>query len=47
MIRERVHNPNGQLGVIEYTILEQPCPPEREKPEEGNPVLAKPILGVR
>ena len=24
VIRERVRNPNGQLGAIEYTILEQP-----------------------
>ena len=42
VIRERVRNPNGQLGAIEYTILEQPRPPEREnsvleKPEQGKP----------
>ena len=37
VIRERVRNSNGQLGAIEYTILEQPRPPEREKPEQGNP----------
>ena len=24
VIRQRVRNPNGQLGAIEYTILEQP-----------------------
>ena len=24
VVRERVRNPNGQLGAIEYTILEQP-----------------------
>ena len=31
--------PNGQLGAIEYTILEQPRPPEPkpEKPERENP----------
>ena len=46
VIRERVRNPNGQLGAIEYTILEQPRPPEpgREKPERENPVQANPVL---
>ena len=31
--------PNGQLGAIEYTILEQPRPPEPkpEEPEQENP----------
>ena len=31
--------PNGQLGAIEYTILEQPRPPEPKpkKPERENP----------
>jgi len=24
VVRERIRNPNGQLGAIEYTILEQP-----------------------
>ena len=42
VIRQRVRNPNGQLGAIEYTILEQPRPPEREKPERENPVLDNP-----
>lgn len=39
VVRERVRNANGQLGAIEYTILEQPRPPEpkREKPERENP----------
>ena len=52
VIRQRVRNPNGQLGAIEYTILEQPRPPEPkpEKPERENPVLdnpeqAYPVLG--
>ena len=50
VIRQRVRNPNGQLGAIEYTILEQPRPPEPEKPERENPVLdnpeqASPVLG--
>ena len=42
VIRQRVRNPNGQLGAIEYTILEQPRPPEPEKPERENPVLDDP-----
>ena len=37
VIRQRVRNPNGQLGAIEYTILEQPRPPEPEKPERETP----------
>lgn len=45
VIRERVRNPNGQLGAIEYTILEQPRPLERKKPKQENPVLDNPILG--
>ena len=46
VIRERVRLPNGQLGAIEYTILEQPRPPEPkpEKPERENPVQVKPVL---
>ena len=44
VIRQRVRNPNGQLGAIEYTILEQPRPPEPkpENPERENPVLDNP-----
>ena len=44
--QERVRNANGQLGAIEYTILEQPRPPEpkREKTERANPVQANPVL---
>ena len=40
LIRERVRGANGQLGSIEYTILEQPRPPEPkpQKPERENPV---------
>ena len=46
VVRERIRNANGQLGAIEYTILEQPRPPEpkREKPERENPVQANPVL---
>ena len=44
VIRQRVRNPNGQLGAIEYTILEQPRPlePKPENPERENPVLDNP-----
>ena len=42
VIRQRVRNPNGQLGAIEYTILEQPRQPEPGKPERENPVLDNP-----
>ena len=50
VIRQRVRNPNGQLGAIEYTILEKPRQPEPGKPERENPVLdnpeqALPVLG--
>ena len=42
VIRQRVRNPNGQLGAIEYTILEQPRQSEPGKPERENPVLDNP-----
>jgi hypothetical protein len=44
VIRQRVRNANDQLGAIEYTILEQPKPPEPKpgKPEWKNPVLDNP-----
>ena len=44
VVRERIRNPNGQLGAIEYTILEQPREPKQEKPERENPVQANPVL---
>jgi len=51
VIRSRVRNANGQLGAIEYTILERPREPKRENPEQvakppkrENPVLEKPVL---
>ena len=46
VVRERIRNPNGQLGAIEYTILEQPrtSEPTRKKPERENPVQANPVL---
>ena len=47
MVRERIRNPNGQLGAIEYTILEQPrtSEPKRENPVQANSVLDYPVLG--
>ena len=30
VVRERIRNLNGQLGAIEYTILEQPQEPKQE-----------------
>ena len=46
LIRERVRGANGQLGSIEYTILEQPKEPApaQEKPIRENPVQANPAL---
>ena len=47
VIRERVRGANGQLGSIEYTILEQPAEPspERENPVQVKPILENPVLG--
>ena len=46
LIRERVRGVNGQLGSIEYTILEQPKEPTpaQEKPVRENPVQVNPTL---
>ena len=46
LIRARVRGANGQLGSIEYTILEQPKEPTpaQEKPIRENPVQANPTL---
>ena len=50
LIRSRVRSANGQLGSIEYTILEQPKEPAqtpapiREKPIRENPIQVKPML---
>ena len=46
LIRERVRGANGQLGSIEYTILEQPKEPTpaQEKPIRENPVQANPTV---
>ena len=47
VIRERVRGANGQLGSIEYTILEQPAEPspERENPVQVKPILENPVPG--
>ena len=42
VIRERVRNPNGQLGAITYTILERPREPEREIPKQAEPERENP-----
>ena len=50
LVRARVRNENGQLGSIEYTILEQPKEPAqtpapiREKPIRENPIQVNPML---
>ena len=46
LIRARVRGANGQLGSIEYTILEQPkaLSPTQEKPIRENPIQANPML---
>ena len=46
LIRARVRGANGQLGSIEYTILEQPKAPSptQEKPIRENPIQANPML---
>ncbi|MGM9588893.1 MAG: DUF6017 domain-containing protein [Faecousia sp.] len=46
--RRRIRDAHGRLTEVEYTILEQPEPPEeapkRENPVLDNPVLEKPVL---
>ena len=46
LVRARIRGANGQLGSIEYTILEQPKAPSptQEKPIRENPVQANPML---
>ena len=48
VIRERIRNAKGQLTDIQYTILEQPKPPQpgQGKPKQENPVLDSPVLGT-
>ena len=42
VVRERVRNAHGQLGAIEYTILERPREPEPEAPEQEEPKQENP-----
>ena len=42
VIRARVRNANGQLGAIEYTILEQPRALKPEKPQQAEPERENP-----
>ena len=45
LVRARVRNENGQLGSIEYTILEQPKEPaQTPAPIRENPIQVKPML---
>ena len=48
VIRERIRNAKGQLTDIQYTILEQPKPPQpgQGNPKQENPVLDSPVLGT-
>ena len=47
LARVRVRNENGQLGSIEYTILEQPKEPaQKPVPVRENPIQVKPMLDV-
>ena len=46
LVRARIRGANGQLGSIEYTILEQPkaLSPTQEKPIRENPVQVNPMV---
>ena len=41
IIRRRVRDKNGQMRGMEYTVLEEPQPPQ-PKPEQAEPSCAKP-----
>ena len=41
IIRRRIRDKNGQMRGMEYTVLEQPQPPE-QGPEEATPKCAQP-----
>ena len=44
LVRVRVRNENGQLGAIEYTILELPKEPaQKPVPVRENPIQVKPM----
>ena len=45
VVRARVRNENGQLGAIEYTILELPKEQaQKPVPVRENPIQVKPML---
>ena len=45
LVRVRVRNESGQLGAIEYTILELTKEPaQKPVPVRENPIQAKPML---
>ena len=45
LVRARVRNENGQLGAIEYTILELPKEQaQKPVPVRENPIQVKPML---
>ena len=44
LVRVRVRNENGQLGAIEYTILELPKEAQKPVPVRENPIQVKPML---
>ena len=46
LTRHRIRAANGQLGDIEYTILEAPTPPVGEKPTSGKPICENPTQVV-
>ena len=42
IIRRRIRDKNGQMRGMEYTVLEQPQPPEQDEPSCAQPKQAKP-----
>ena len=44
LVRVRVRNENGQLGAIEYTILELPKEAQKPAPVRENPIQVRPML---
>ena len=42
IIRRRIRDKNGQMRGMEYTVLEQPQPPEQDKPSCAQPKQAEP-----
>ena len=42
IIRRRIRDRNGQMRGMEYTVLEQPQPPEQDEPNCAQPKQAEP-----